>query len=228
VALWGHRIAMSIVKITTEVREAEIHARREPGSTNIIAISKLQPLERIKSLLAEGHRHFGENRVQEAQAKWPRLQESHPGLSLHLVGPLQSNKVRSAMELFQTIQSVDRSSLVTRIARIADSLGNCPELFIQVNTGEELQKSGIHPDALPALIREVQALQLPLVGLMCIPPIDDESSLHFGLLGNLARDHGLKGLSMGMSSDYATAIHLGATHVRIGTALFGQRDLSLR
>ncbi len=219
---------MSIIEIITQVRAAEVHAGRESGSTTVIAISKLQPLDRVKALLANGHRHFGENRVQEAQTKWPQLRDIHPELTLHLVGPLQSNKVRPAMELFQTIQSVDRSSLVARMARMADAMGSCPELFIQVNTGEEPQKSGVRPADLPALIREIQGLQLPLAGLMCIPPIDDESALHFGLLGNLARDHGLKGLSMGMSSDYTTAIHLGATHVRIGTAIFGQRDLSLR
>ncbi|MCY4260576.1 MAG: YggS family pyridoxal phosphate-dependent enzyme [Rhodobacteraceae bacterium] len=219
---------MSLTNILTNVRAAEAKAGRDVGSTTVIAVSKLQPLERITSLLAAGHRHFGENRVQEAMGKWPQLREQHTDLTLHLLGPLQSNKVRAAMGLFQAIHSIDRSSLVARIARIADDLGHCPDLFIQVNTGEEPQKSGVFPVNLTELIRNVQDLQLPLVGLMCIPPIGDESALHFSLLANLAQDHDLKGLSMGMSSDYETAIHLGATHTRIGTAIFGQRNISLR
>ena len=219
---------MSIDTLSLEVKSAEEFAGRTPGSTTIIAVSKLQPLERVEMLLDARHEHFGENRVQEAMSKWVDLKTRYPAVTLHLLGPLQSNKVRQAMNLFQSIHSVDRRSLVIRIARIADSIGYCPELFIQVNTGEEPQKSGISPQDLDDLVSETRKHDLPLSGLMCIPPVNDEPALHFGLLGNLARRNGLEGLSMGMSSDFTTAIHLGATHVRVGTAIFGQRNDTLR
>ena len=214
---------MSLSEIRQKISRAEQDAGRKAGLTSLLAISKLQPLERIRRLLDEGHRQFGENRIQEAAAKWPELLERYPDVELHLVGPLQSNKVRQALQLFQAVHSVDRSKLVARIADIAQQVGSCPDLFVQVNTGEEPQKSGVIPDALDQLVAEARSLSLPVVGLMCIPPIQEEPALHFGLLANLAERNGLTGLSMGMSSDFETAIALGATHIRVGTAVFGAR-----
>lgn len=214
---------MSLTEINHRIRRAESAAGREPGSTRLLAISKLQPVERIRAVLDEGHIHFGENRVQEAAAKWPELMDMHPGIVLHLVGQLQSNKVRQAMKLFDAVHSVDRLKLARRIADVAQETGRCPDLFIQVNTGEEIQKSGVVPEELDPLVADTRRLGLPLVGLMCIPPVEEEAALHFGLLANLAERNGLSGLSMGMSGDFETAIALGATHVRIGTAVFGER-----
>ena len=219
---------MSIEQILSRIKEAETAANRLTGSTCVIAVSKLQPLDRIQALLDAGHRCYGENRVQEALSKWHVLKEQFPRTELHLLGPLQTNKVRQAMSLFHVIHSIDRSNLVNRIARIADELGHCPQLFIQVNTGEEPQKSGVMHDMVDQLVKEVRSLNLPLLGLMCIPPIDEIPALHFGLLRSIANRNGLSGLSMGMSADFETAIKLGATHVRIGTAIFGSRDISLR
>ena len=214
---------MSLAEINIRIRKAETEAGREPGSTSLLAISKLQPIERIRSVLEEGHVHFGENRVQEAAAKWPELIDMHPGTVLHLVGQLQSNKVRQAMKLFNALHSVDRLKLARRIADVAQETGGCPDLFIQVNTGEEIQKSGVIPEELDPLVAAIRRLGLPLVGLMCIPPVEEEAALHFGLLANLAERNGLSGLSMGMTGDFETAIALGATHVRVGTAVFGER-----
>ena len=214
---------MSLAEMNLRIRKAESDAGREPGSTRLLAISKLQPIERIRAVLDEGHVHFGENRVQEAAAKWPELMEQHPGIVMHLVGQLQSNKVRQAMKLFNALHSVDRLKLARRIADVAQETGRCPDLFIQVNTGEEIQKSGVTPEELDPLVTETRRLGLPLVGLMCIPPVEEEAALHFGLLANLAERNGLSGLSMGMSADFETAIALGATHVRVGTAVFGER-----
>ena len=205
------------------ITRAEQDAGRRAGQTSLLAVSKLQPLERIRRVLDEGHRQFGEKRVQEAAAKWPELIECYPNVELHLVGPLQSNKVRHALQLFHAIHSVDRSKLVARIADIAQQVGTCPDLFVQVNTGEEPQKSGVIPDDLDQLVAEARSFGLPVVGLMCIPPVQEEPALHFGLLANLAERNGLTGLSMGMSSDFETAIALGATHIRVGTAVFGAR-----
>ena len=214
---------MSLAEMNLRIRKAESDAGREPGSTRLLAISKLQPIERIRAVLDEGHVHFGENRVQEAAAKWPELMDMHPGIDLHLVGQLQSNKVRQAMKLFSAVHSVDRLKLARRFADVAQETGRCPDLFIQVNTGEEIQKSGVVPEELDPLVAATRRLGLPLVGLMCIPPVDEEAALHFGLLANLAERNGLSGLSMGMSGDFETAIALGATHVRVGTAVFGER-----
>lgn len=215
---------MAIDDIQRRIAAAEETAGRERGSVCLLAISKLQPLERIKTVLAHGHRQFGENRVQEAAAKWPNLIAAYQDTVLHLVGPLQSNKVRQAMRLFAAIHSVDRQKLVHRIDSVAQEIGSCPRLFVQVNTGEEPQKSGVKPDELDRLVKDIRNRDLPLEGLMCIPPAHDEPALHFALLAELARRHGLTGLSMGMSGDFETAVRLGATHIRVGTAVFGDRS----
>ncbi|MEX5563516.1 YggS family pyridoxal phosphate-dependent enzyme [Pseudophaeobacter sp. 1A16562] len=214
---------MSLEEIKTRIAKAEEAAGRAPGSVHLIAVSKVQPNERVEAVLEEGHRCFGENRVQEAAGKWPGFAERFDGIDLHLIGPLQSNKARQAMELFDSIHSVDRPKLAKAIARLAQELGHCPDLFIQVNTGEEEQKAGILPADADAFISECRALDLPIKGLMCIPPVDEEPALHFALLAKIAARNGLDGLSMGMSSDFETAIALGATHVRVGSAIFGER-----
>lgn len=214
---------MSLSEIQSRIAKAEEAAGRAPGSTELIAVSKLQPNERVESVLKEGHRLFGENRVQEAAGKWPDFRARFPGTTVHLIGPLQTNKARQAMELFDAIHTLDRPKLVKTIARLADDLGHCPELFIQVNTGEEDQKAGVLPSKADAFIAEARALGLPLSGLMCIPPVNEEPSLHFALLAKIAARNGLEGLSMGMSGDFERAIALGATHVRVGSAIFGER-----
>ena len=214
---------MSLAEIRRRTEAAEAAAGRPKGSTQVLAIGKLQPLPRIVGALRQGHRQFGENRLQESAAKWPPLLERFPGTELHLVGPLQTNKVRQAMSLFAAIHSVDRLKLVRRIAAVSQETGACPQLFIQVNTGEEPQKSGVLPDGLDPLVSETRSLGLPLAGLMCIPPLNEEPALHFGLLASLAGRNGLAGLSMGMSGDFETAVRLGATHVRVGSAIFGPR-----
>ena len=214
---------MSLSEIKARVSAAEEAAGRPNGATTLIAISKVQPLDRVETVLDQGHRTFGENRVQEAAGKWPAFRERFDGIDLHLVGPLQSNKTRQAMALFDAIHSVDRPKLATAIARIAQETGACPDLFIQVNTGEEPQKAGILPADADALVATARAENLPVKGLMCIPPIDEEPSLHFALLAKIAERNGLEGLSMGMSADFESAIALGATHVRVGSAIFGQR-----
>ena len=177
-------------------------------------------------MLEQGHRLFGENKVQEAQGKWPGFKERVEGVDVHLIGPLQTNKARAAMELFSAIHSVDRPKLANTIARLAQEMGSCPDLFIQVNTGEEEQKAGILPADADAFIAEARGLDLPVKGLMCIPPVEETPSLHFALLAKIAERNGLEGLSMGMSSDFEEAIALGATHVRVGSAIFGERDYS--
>lgn len=214
---------MSLSEITEAIAKAEKDAGRAPGSVSLIAVSKKQPDARVEEVLDEGHRVFGENRVQEAAGKWPGFRENYDGIELHIIGPLQSNKVRQAMELAQAIHSVDRPKLAQTIARIAQEEGHCPDLFIQVNTGEEEQKAGILPKDADAFITECRGLDLPLRGLMCIPPVDEEPSLHFALLAKIAARNGLDGLSMGMSGDFERAIALGATHVRVGSAIFGDR-----
>jgi pyridoxal phosphate enzyme (YggS family) len=186
-------------------------------------VSKVQPLGRIEAVLEEGHRLFGENRVQEAAEKWPGFRARFPGVEVHLIGPLQTNKARQAMELFEAIHSVDRPKLAQTLARLADETGRCPDLFVQVNTGEEPQKAGILPGEADGFVAECRALSLPVRGLMCIPPVDEEPSLHFALLAKIAARNGLDGLSMGMSADFESAIALGATHVRVGSAIFGER-----
>ncbi len=217
---------MSLSEIKSRIAAAETAAGRAPGSVELIAVSKVQPNERVEAVLEEGHRIFGENRVQEAAGKWPEFREKFSDVALHLIGPLQTNKARQAMELVDAIHSVDRPKLATTLARLAQELGHCPELFIQVNTGQEEQKAGILPKDSDGFIQECRALDLPIKGLMCIPPVDEEPSLHFALLAKIAERNGLSGLSMGMSGDFESAIALGATHVRVGSAIFGERAYS--
>ena len=214
---------MSLQEITDRVRTAEAATGRAEGSVKLIAVSKVQPNERVESVLDNGHRLFGENKVQEAAGKWPHFRERFSDSEVHLIGPLQSNKARQAMQLFQAIHTLDRPKLATTLARLAQELGTCPELFVQVNTGEEPQKSGILPKEADGFIAECLALDLPVRGLMCIPPVEEEPSVHFALLAKIAKRNGLQGLSMGMSSDFERAIALGATHVRVGSAIFGER-----
>jgi pyridoxal phosphate enzyme (YggS family) len=214
---------MSLQGITQRLQEAERANGRKIGSTKLIAVSKVQPNERVHAVLSEGHRVFGENRVQEALGKWPAFKEAFDGVELHLIGPLQSNKTRQAMELFDAIHSVDRPKLSTSIARIAQDLGRCPEIFIQVNTGLEPQKAGILPQEADAFVKDCRALDLPLKGVMCIPPAEEDPAHHFALLAKIAENNGLSGLSMGMSGDFELAVAHGATHIRIGSAIFGER-----
>jgi len=216
--------AKRLSAVRETIAQAERVASRPAGAVQLIAISKTHEAEAIAPLIAAGQRAFGENRVQEAQGKWPALREAHPDLVLHLVGQLQSNKAEDAVALFDAIHSVDRPSLVTALARAMEKLGKRPDCFIQVNIGEEEQKGGCALADLPALLAEARAAGLPVVGLMCVPPADVESAPYFALLDKLAREADLPGRSMGMSGDYETAIMLGATHVRVGTALFGARD----
>ena len=214
---------MALKDITDRMRAAEAGAGRPSGSTHLIAVSKVQPDDRIEAVLEEGHRVFGENRVQEAQGRWPDFIDRYDGIQLHLIGPLQTNKARAAMQLFDAIHTVDRPKLARTIARLADELGSCPDVFIQVDTGDEDQKAGVPVAELGDLVALVRELGLPLKGLMCIPPVDEEPSLHFALLAKLAAEHGLDGLSMGMSGDFESAIAQGATHIRVGSAIFGER-----
>lgn len=214
---------MPLSDIMTRLRAAETAADRATGSVSLIAVSKLQPEDRVLSVLDEGHRLFGENYVQEAQAKWPSWIETYPGTEVHLVGPLQTNKARAAVELFDAIHSVDRQKLARTLARLAQERGASPDLFIQVNTGAEPQKAGILPADTPALVAECRTMDLPLAGLMCIPPDDEDPVPHFRMLARLAADTGLSGLSMGMSGDFEAAVANGATHVRVGSAIFGAR-----
>lgn len=214
---------MSLQEIREKIRKAEAEAGRPAGSVTLIAVSKVQPDARIESVLEQGHRVFGENRVQEAAGKWPGFRDRFEGVELHLIGPLQTNKARQAFGLFDTIHSVDRPKLAKTIARLAQEEGHCPALFIQVNTGEEEQKAGILPAEADAFVAQCRALDLPVQGLMCIPPAQEEASLHFALLAKIAERNGLTDLSMGMSGDFEKAISFGATHVRIGSAIFGAR-----
>ena len=198
-------------------------ARREPEDVTLIAVSKTHGPEAIVPLIAAGQRVFGENRVQEAQGKWPALREAHPGIELHCIGQLQSNKAEEAVALFDYIHALDRPSLLTALARAMDKAGRQVPCFVQVNIGDEAQKGGCRIAELPAFLEQVRAAAIPLAGLMCIPPAATEAAPFFALLAKLAADHGVSGLSMGMSGDYETAVMLGATHVRVGTALFGSR-----
>ena len=215
---------MSLSEITAKIEKEENRVGRAVGSTKLIAVSKVQPDARVEAVLCEGHCLFGENKVQEAAGKWPGFREEFPDVEVHLLGPLQTNKARQAMELFEAIHSLDRPKLANTLARLAQELGKCPDLFIQVNTGEEPQKAGILPADADAFIQECRALDLPIVGLMSIPPADEEASLHFALLRKIAERNGVEGLSMGMSGDFERAIAQGATHVRVGSAIFGARD----
>lgn len=206
-----------------QIAKAAKLAGRKPDAVTLIAVSKTHPADAIRPLIAAGQRTFGENRVQEAGEKWPALREEATGIELHLVGQLQSNKAEDAVALFDAIHSVDRPSLVKALARAMDKAARRPTCFVQVNIGDERQKGGVAISELPALLAEARAADLPVAGLMAVPPADIEPAPYFALLAKLAREEGLDGLSMGMSGDYPTAVTLGATHVRVGTALFGER-----
>jgi pyridoxal phosphate enzyme (YggS family) len=216
-------INQRIAEIIGRIKQAAQAASRQADSVTLVAVSKVQPEDRIEGALAEGLRVFGENRVQEAQGRWAARRAIYPDLKLHLIGPLQSNKVEDAVALFDVIETVDRPKLVETLAKLAGSGIKLPKLLVQVNTGEEEQKAGVAPRDLSALLDLCQTRGLPIEGLMCIPPEDEEPAMHFALLAKLAQRHGLAMLSMGMSGDFETAIKFGATHVRVGSALFGSR-----
>ncbi len=214
----------ALAAVEQEVARACKQARRERAAVTLIAVSKTFDAKAIEPVIAAGQRVFGENRVQEAKAKWPPLMSAHPGLALHLIGPLQSNKAKEAVALFDAIHSVDRPSICEALAKEIDRQQRRPQLFVQLNTGEEPQKAGIAPaeaDAFIAACREKYGLKIS--GLMCIPPVDEAPAPHFALTAKIAARNGLKNLSMGMSADFAVAIALGATHVRVGSAIFGAR-----
>lgn len=213
----------SLAAIRDRIAHAESIARRDSGATTLIAVSKTQDADAIQPLIDAGQRVFGENRVQEAQAKWPALRDATPGIELHLVGQLQSNKAEDAVRLFDAIHSIDRPSLVAALGRAIDRTGRAPACFVQVDIGDEPQKGGCALSDLSALLAEAKAAGLPVAGLMCVPPAGLDAAPYFALTAKLARDHGLTGLSMGMSDDFETAVTLGASHVRVGTALFGPR-----
>jgi pyridoxal phosphate enzyme (YggS family) len=217
-------VAAGLRAVRHAIGSAAREAGRDPAEVTLVAISKTHPAERVRDAIAAGQRVFGENRVQEAESKYPALRAEHPDLKLHLVGPLQSNKVRTAVQLFDVIETVDRPKLARRLAGEMTSTDRRPVCYIQVNTGEEPQKAGVLPqeaDAFIGLARD--ELGLPVEGLMCIPPFDDPPSRHFALLAEIARRNGLSHLSMGMSGDFEQAIRSGATHIRVGTAIFGPR-----
>ena len=214
---------MSLAEIKNSIHQAEANSSSAIGSVKLIAVSKVQPNDKIQSVLEEGHRVFGENRIQEAQSKWPTFKQKYKDVELHIIGPLQTNKTRAAMELADSIHTLDRQKLAKNMARLAQELGRCPELFVQVNTGDEQQKSGVSPKETESFVKECHNLDLPVKGLMCIPPAHEEASLHFALLKKISENCGLKYLSMGMSADFEKAISFGATHIRVGSAIFGER-----
>ncbi len=211
---------MALADILARVRAAESKA----GAVTLIAVSKVQPLARIESVLAEGHRVFGENYVQEAAAKWPDLRQRFGPVEVHMIGPLQTNKAKLAVGLFDAIHTLDRPSLAQKLAGLQQAGAVLPKLFVQVNTGAEPQKAGVLPADLTGFLRECRGMDLGLAGLMCIPPEGEDSTPHFAMLAEMASDHGLPGLSMGMSGDFEAAIAHGATHVRVGSAIFGARS----
>lgn len=214
---------MQLKNVKNSISKSEKLADRKINSVKLIAVSKVQSIAKIETVLKQGHRCFGENRVQEAFQKWPKLKKDYSNVELHLIGPLQTNKARQAFELFDVIQTLDRIKLAKSLANLAQEKGFCPSIFIQVNTGEEPQKAGVLPQDLDDFVQECNSMNLPIEGLMCIPPIDEEPSLHFSLLKKMQERNNLNALSMGMSADFETAILFGATHVRVGTAIFGER-----
>jgi pyridoxal phosphate enzyme (YggS family) len=218
---------MSLADIRDRVAAATRKAGREPGSVTLIAVSKTQPLERVTGALLGGQRIFGENRVQEAQGKWPALRSRYGPVELHLLGPLQTNKIGRALEIFDAIHSLDREKLASRIASAAQAAGRCPKLFVQVNTGREAQKAGVDPDGIDDFLKACRSVYgLPIAGLMTIPPAEADPAPHFAMLRDMAARNGIEGLSMGMSDDFETAIAEGATHVRVGSAIFGARAVA--
>ena len=214
---------MSLIEISQRIAATEAATGRLPGSVHLIAVSKVQPDARVRAVLTAGHRIFGENYVQEAAAKWPGFRADFSGVQVHMIGPLQTNKAKLAVELFDAIHSVDRASLAEKLAKLAQTRGTSPQLFLQVNTGSEPQKAGVLPNDLDAFTANCRAMDLPLAGLMCIPPEGQNPAADFKMLAAMAARNGLTGLSMGMSSDFETAIAAGATHVRVGSAIFGAR-----
>ena len=216
--------AANLAMVRSRIVAAAKAVDRNPDDVTLVAVSKTHGADRVARLIAAGQRVFGENRVQEAEAKFPALKAAHPGLELHLIGPLQTNKVRDAVALFDVIESVDRPRLAAELAKEMARQQRRPACFVQVNTGEEPQKAGVAPRDADAFIRTcIDERQLPVIGVMCIPPLDEEPMLHFALLRKIAERNGLARISMGMSADYEAAIRFGATHVRVGTALFGTR-----
>ncbi len=216
---------MPLAMINARIARAAALAGRNADEVTLVAISKTKPADAIEPLIDEGQRVFGENRVQEAQGKWPALIEATPDIRLHLVGQLQSNKAEDAVRLFDAIHSLDRPSLLIALARAMDRTGRRVPLFVQVNIGDEAQKGGCAIGDVPGLLGQARAADLPIAGLMCVPPAGIEAAPFFALLGKIAADNALPGLSMGMSEDFETAVMLGATHVRVGSALFGARDV---
>jgi pyridoxal phosphate enzyme (YggS family) len=218
------RAADRLTQVRAEIDKACREAGREPASVTLVAISKTFSAEAIRPVLGAGQRVFGENRVQEAKAKWPALRAEYPGLELHLVGPLQSNKAKEAVELFDAIHTVDRPKIAAALAEEIAKQGRRPRLFVEINTGAEPQKAGVLPEAADDFIGECRnKYGLSIEGLMCIPPLDEEPAPHFALTAKIAKRNGLSLLSMGMSADFQTAIAFGATHVRVGSAIFGER-----
>ena len=217
---------MTLSVINSKIEQAEKSSGRDIGSTELIAVSKVQPNERVLNVLEQGHTIFGENKIQEAHGKWPMFRENFSNVKVHLIGPLQSNKVKQAVALFDAIHTVDRLKLAQKLSNEVQAQGKAPEMFVQINTGKEKQKSGVVPSEADQFISDCFSLDLPIKGLMVIPPIHEEPSLHFGLLRKIANRNGLTELSMGMSSDFESAIAMGATHIRVGSAIFGERDYS--
>lgn len=216
--------AERLAAVRREIDAAAREAKRDPASVTLVAISKTFGAEAIEPVIVAGQRVFGENRVQEAKAKWPALKERHPGIELHLVGPLQSNKAKEAVALFDAIHSVDRPSLAEALAKEIAKQGRAPTLFVEVNTGAEPQKAGVLPEATDAFLKTCRdTYGLAIAGLMCIPPAEEPPAPHFALTAKIAKRNGLSLLSMGMSADFQLAIRFGATHVRVGTAIFGER-----
>jgi pyridoxal phosphate enzyme (YggS family) len=219
------RIQMGLESVKRRIDRAISDFGRNPGSVELVCVSKTFPANIVRHALIAGQRIFGENRVQEAQSKWPELKREFPGTELHLIGPLQSNKTRDAMQMFDVIETVDRPKIAEEIAKERDRLGRCPKLYVEVNTGSEPQKSGVLPKNADFFIEECRRkLELKIQGLMCIPPESEPKSPHFALLASIAKRNGLPVLSMGMSADFELAIQLGATHVRVGSAIFGSRS----
>jgi pyridoxal phosphate enzyme (YggS family) len=223
----SHTLAPAAERLAAVRREIEVaarDARRDPADVTLVAISKTFGVEAIEPVIAAGQRVFGENRVQEAKAKWPALRERHPSLELHLVGPLQSNKAKEAVALFDAIHAVDRPSLCEALAKEIAKQGRTPTLFVEINTGAEPQKAGVLPEAADAFLKTCrETYGLAIAGLMCIPPADEAPAPHFALTAKIAERNGLRLLSMGMSADFPIAVQFGATHVRVGTAIFGER-----
>jgi pyridoxal phosphate enzyme (YggS family) len=217
-------LAMALEDVRARIAAAEMAARRPAGSVTLIAVSKVQPLERVEAVLQAGHRAFGENRVQEAASKWPAFRERFADVTLHLIGPLQTNKARLAVELCDAIQTLDRPKLAARIADAMAATDRAPDLFVQVNTGAEPQKAGVLPDEADAFIAACRGeYGLKVSGVMAIPPAEEDPAPHFALLRTIGERNGVAGLSMGMSGDFEAAVALGATHVRVGSAIFGER-----